>query len=32
MQAIREMLTRLGVMAAHPGAFAILIVYAVLWL
>jgi low affinity Fe/Cu permease len=32
MQAIRELLTRLGVMAAHPGAFAILIVYAVLWL
>jgi hypothetical protein len=25
------MLTRLGVMAAHPGAFGILIVYAVLW-
>ena len=32
MQPIRELLTRLGVMAAHPGAFGILIVYAVLWL
>jgi low affinity Fe/Cu permease len=31
MQAIRELLTRLGVMAAHPGAFGILIVYALLW-
>ena len=31
MQRIRELLTRLGVMAAHPGAFGILIVYAVLW-
>jgi low affinity Fe/Cu permease len=31
MQTIRELLTRLGVMAAHPGAFGILIVYAVLW-
>src|SRR4029077_7434050 len=31
MQSIRELLTRLGVMAAHPGAFGILIVYAVLW-
>jgi low affinity Fe/Cu permease len=31
MQPIRELLTRLGVMAAHPGAFGILIVYAVLW-
>jgi low affinity Fe/Cu permease len=32
MQSIRELLTRLGVMAAHPGAFGILIVYALLWL
>jgi|SRR6476646_247948 low affinity Fe/Cu permease len=31
MQTIRELLTRLGVMAAHPGAFGILVVYAVLW-
>ena len=31
MQPIRELLTRLGIMAAHPGAFQILIVYAVLW-
>jgi low affinity Fe/Cu permease len=31
MQSIRELLTRLGVMAAHPGAFGILIVYAALW-
>ena len=31
MQTLRELLTRLGVMAAHPGAFGILIVYAVLW-
>jgi low affinity Fe/Cu permease len=31
MQPIRELLTRLGVMAAHPSAFGILIVYAVLW-
>jgi low affinity Fe/Cu permease len=32
MQTIRELLTRLGVMAAHPGAFGILIIYALLWL
>ena len=32
MQSIRYLLTRLGVMAAHPGAFGILIVYALLWL
>ena len=31
MQTIRELLTRLGVMAAHPGAFGILIGHAVLW-
>ena len=31
MQPIRELLTHVGVMAAHPGAFGILIVYAVLW-
>ena len=31
MQSIRELLTRLGVMAAHPGAFGILIVYTLLW-
>ena len=31
MQTIRELLTRLGVIAAHPGAFGILIGYAVLW-
>jgi phosphoglycerol transferase MdoB-like AlkP superfamily enzyme len=32
MQSIRELLTRLGMMAAHPGAFGILIVYTLLWL
>jgi len=32
MQSIRELLTRLGVMAAHPGGFGILIVYTLLWL
>jgi low affinity Fe/Cu permease len=31
MQAIRQLLTRLGELAAHPGAFGILIVYALLW-
>jgi low affinity Fe/Cu permease len=31
MQSIRELLTRLGVMAAHPGAFGILFVYTLLW-
>lgn len=31
MQAIRQLLTRLGEMAAHPGAFGVLIVYALLW-
>ena len=31
MQAIRQLLTRLGEMAAHPSAFGILIVYALLW-
>ena len=31
MQAIRELLTRLGELAAHPGAFGILIIYALLW-
>jgi hypothetical protein len=30
MQSIRELLTRL--VAAHPGAFGILIVYTLLWL
>src|SRR5262249_268029 len=31
MELIRQLLTRLGVMAAHPGAFAVLILYALLW-
>ena len=31
MDAIRQLLTRLGELAAHPGAFGILIAYAVLW-
>ena len=31
MEFIRQLLTRLGVMAAHPGAFAVLILYALLW-
>ena len=31
MHAIRQLLTRLGEMAAHPSAFGILIVYALLW-
>ena len=31
MDAIRHLLTRLGELAAHPGAFGILIAYAVLW-
>jgi len=31
MEPIRQLLTRLGVMAAHPGAFAVLIFYAALW-
>jgi len=31
MEAIRQLLTRLGELAAHPGAFGILIAYAVLW-
>src|SRR5262245_29363622 len=31
MEPIRKLLTQLGVMAAHPGAFGILVLYAVLW-
>ena len=31
MQTIRKMLTKLGEVAAHPGAFGVLIVYALLW-
>jgi low affinity Fe/Cu permease len=31
MHAIRQLLTGLGEMAAHPSAFGILIVYALLW-
>ena len=31
MDGIRQLLTRLGELAAHPGAFGILIVYALLW-
>ena len=32
MDAIRQLLTKLGELAAHPGAFGILVAYAVLWL
>ena len=32
MQLIRQLLTHLGTLAAHPTAFVILIAYAVLWL
>lgn len=31
MHAIRQLLTRFGEMAAHPGAFGILLIYALLW-
>jgi len=31
MDAIRQLLTKLGELAAHPGAFGILVAYAVLW-
>ena len=31
MDGIRQLLTRLGELAAHSGAFEILIVYALLW-
>ena len=31
METVRQLLTRLGVMAAHPGAFGILTLYALLW-
>jgi hypothetical protein len=31
MHAIGQLLTRLGEMAAHPGAFGILVLYAVFW-
>ena len=31
MDAIRQLLTRFGEMAAHPGAFGILLIYALLW-
>jgi low affinity Fe/Cu permease len=30
-QLVRRFLTRIGELAAHPGAFGILIIYAVLW-
>jgi low affinity Fe/Cu permease len=29
--AIRQSLTRLGELAAHPGAYGIIVLYAVLW-
>jgi low affinity Fe/Cu permease len=29
--AIRHLLTRCGTLASHPGAFGILVIYAVLW-
>jgi low affinity Fe/Cu permease len=32
MTAIRQLLTKLGELAAHPGAFGILVTYALLWL
>jgi low affinity Fe/Cu permease len=31
MEPIRQLLTRLGTVAAHPAAFGILILYAALW-
>jgi low affinity Fe/Cu permease len=31
MDAIRQFLTRFGELAAHPGAFGILVAYAALW-
>jgi len=31
MHAIRHWLTRFGELAAHPGAFGVLVIYAVLW-
>jgi hypothetical protein len=31
MQSIRKLLTRLGEMAAHPSAFGVLVLYALLW-
>jgi low affinity Fe/Cu permease len=31
MHAIRHWLTRLGELSAHPGAFGVLVLYAVLW-
>jgi low affinity Fe/Cu permease len=31
MNTIRQWLTRCGTLAAHPGAFAILVIYAILW-
>ena len=31
MHSIRRLLTRLGEMAAHPSAFGVLVLYALLW-
>jgi low affinity Fe/Cu permease len=31
MHAIRHSLTRLGELSAHPGAFGVLVLYAMLW-
>jgi phosphoglycerol transferase MdoB-like AlkP superfamily enzyme len=31
MHAVRQLLTRLGELAAHPGAFGVLVVYTLLW-
>ena len=31
ISAIRHSLTRLGELAAHPGAYGIIVIYAVLW-
>ena len=31
MHSIRKLLTRLGEMAAHPSAFGVLVLYALLW-
>jgi low affinity Fe/Cu permease len=31
IQAVRQSLTRLGELAAHPGAYGIIVVYAALW-
>src|SRR5262245_60930900 len=31
MESVRQLFTRLGVIASHPGAFGVVILYAILW-